>query len=190
MQETEKDPKTIEKLSLIDASGNYLLALVNDLLNIARIESGKCVITPTRIEISSYIKKIKLFFPTKKNVRLSTTLSDNLPHSIVIDPLRLQQILINLLSNAFKLTSKGEITLLLDYDDKNLLIIVSHPGAIEKEYDNIDIEIGLSVVNKLVTLMNGSIKRNDDQKKNQKKSSLTVTLPMLTKEPTEPSFFS
>ena len=187
MLETENNSETVEQLSLIDASGNYLLALVNDLLNIARIESGQCVIAPEKIEIFSYIKKINFFFPAKENILFSTTLSDNLPHSIIIDPLRLQQILINLISNAFKITVKGEIILALDYNDNNLLITVSgtRSGDSKKEQDNIDVEIGLSVVSKLVALLDGSIEVENEHEKN----SFIITLPIKEEAP-EPSFFS
>jgi CheY-like chemotaxis protein/signal transduction histidine kinase/CHASE3 domain sensor protein len=96
----------------ITSAGNDLLALINDVLDLSRIEAGKVELAPERVSVAAAMESlVKTFQPTadQKHVRLSWAIEPGVPEQIETDPQRLGQILKNLLSNAFKFTEKGEI---------------------------------------------------------------------------------
>lgn len=98
----------------IYASGRDLLDLVNDLLDLSRIEAGRLDIHPEEVRIAAVVGALeKTFQPlaAKKGLFLRTVVEADFPQSLRTDPLRLQQILRNLLSNAVKFTARGGITL-------------------------------------------------------------------------------
>ena len=98
----------------ITSAGNDLLALINDVLDLSRIEAGKVELAPEQVPLAAAIESlIKTFQPTadQKHVRFSWAIEPGVPEQIETDPQRLGQILKNLLSNAFKFTEKGEVAL-------------------------------------------------------------------------------
>ena len=98
----------------ITSAGNDLLALINDVLDLSRIEAGKVELAPEQVSLAAAIESlIKTFQPTadQKHVRFSWAIEPGVPEQIETDPQRLGQILKNLLSNAFKFTEKGEVAL-------------------------------------------------------------------------------
>jgi len=111
-----EDEKTYnEYLSMMYKSSSEMLELVNDLLDVAKIESGKFDIRKTPTDIKKIIKERVHFFSTLANdakVELSIFFGDSLPEKVEVDPLRIGQVLNNLISNALKFTgSGGRITL-------------------------------------------------------------------------------
>ncbi|HEY6620493.1 MAG TPA: response regulator [Steroidobacteraceae bacterium] len=98
----------------ITSAGNDLLALINDVLDLSRIEAGKVELAPEQVPLAAAIESlVKTFQPTadQKHVRFSCATEPGVPEQIETDPQRLGQILKNLLSNAFKFTEKGEVAL-------------------------------------------------------------------------------
>jgi CheY-like chemotaxis protein/signal transduction histidine kinase len=98
----------------ITSAGNDLLALINDVLDLSRIESGKVELAPEAVSIAATIDGlVKTFQPTAEQNRLgfSWSVEPGVPEKIETDSQRLGQILKNLLSNAFKFTEKGEVEL-------------------------------------------------------------------------------
>jgi signal transduction histidine kinase/CheY-like chemotaxis protein/CHASE3 domain sensor protein len=98
----------------ISSAGNDLLTLINDVLDLSRIESGKIDLTPESVNVAGMIESLmKNFQPAaeQKGLLISSTVAPGTPDRIETDPLRLGQILKNLLSNALKFTERGEITL-------------------------------------------------------------------------------
>jgi CheY-like chemotaxis protein/signal transduction histidine kinase/CHASE3 domain sensor protein len=98
----------------IASAGNDLLRLINDVLDLSRIEAGKVELAPERVSISSVVESLaKTFQPTAEQggLRFSSDIDRDAPEQIETDPQRLGQILKNLLSNAFKFTEKGAVTL-------------------------------------------------------------------------------
>ena len=98
----------------ITSAGNDLLALINDVLDLSRIEAGKVELTPEHISVAAMVESlVKTFQPSadQKHLRFSWAIEPGIPEQIETDPQRLGQILKNLLSNAFKFTEKGEIAL-------------------------------------------------------------------------------
>ncbi len=108
---TEKQVKSAE---IIFNGGNDLLTLINDILDLSKVEAGKLDFEFQTINIENVIDNIRgQFNPIKeqKKVQFNIVLSEEAPESIVTDEHRLEQVLKNLLSNAFKFTSKGSVTL-------------------------------------------------------------------------------
>lgn len=98
----------------IQNAGKSLLSLINDILDISKIESGKMEIIPVEYDFSSMIHDTVNMISIKakaKSLELRTEVDENLPSRLIGDDIRIRQILINLLNNAVKYTEKGSITL-------------------------------------------------------------------------------
>jgi CheY-like chemotaxis protein/signal transduction histidine kinase/CHASE3 domain sensor protein len=98
----------------ISSAGNDLLSLINDVLDLSRIEAGKIEVAPESVSISEVLVPLnEMFQPAvaEKGLKLLAAVDPGAPHHIDTDPLRLRQILRNLLSNALKFTQRGEIEL-------------------------------------------------------------------------------
>ncbi|HET9031230.1 MAG TPA: response regulator, partial [Candidatus Aquilonibacter sp.] len=107
-------PKQVEFAQTIRAAGTDLLTLINDILDLSKIESGTTAIDLTEVTVDSIEGEVKRTFSqiaADKNLRFIVARDEDVPKSIVTDPTRLQQVLKNLLSNAFKFTSEGAVTL-------------------------------------------------------------------------------
>lgn len=98
----------------IKASGGTLLAILNDILDISKLESGQLAIDMVRTDLPRLVTEVASFFASnahEKRLELILDLDPRLPIEASIDPVRLRQVLSNLLSNAIKFTEKGEIVL-------------------------------------------------------------------------------
>jgi two-component system, chemotaxis family, sensor kinase CheA len=107
-------PKQEEYIRTIYSSGNDLLHLINDVLDLAKVESGKIEIIPKEVEfhnVQEYIYSQFSHIARQKKVQFNVELSLDLPETFYTDVQRLQQILKNLLSNAFKFTESGSVSL-------------------------------------------------------------------------------
>jgi CheY-like chemotaxis protein len=108
-----KQRKYIEK---IDNSAKMLLAIINDILDLSKIESGKLIIDKVNFNVQKMIDNSMdlITFKAKKNrIKLSIIYSENVPKRLYGDSLRVSQILTNLLGNAVKFTTSGEVSLLI-----------------------------------------------------------------------------
>lgn len=109
--------KQVEFARTIHASGNDLLALINEVLDLAKIESGTMGVEPAEVGIDGLTKYINRSFrqmALEGELDFEITVGDDVPSAIVTDNWRLQQVLRNLLSNAFKFTDKGNVTLQIE----------------------------------------------------------------------------
>jgi signal transduction histidine kinase/DNA-binding response OmpR family regulator/HAMP domain-containing protein len=107
-------PKQVEFAKTIHSSGNDLLMLINDILDLSKIESGTVVVDVNELRLSDlqlYVERTFRHVAEAKNVDFMIHTGVNLPTSMITDVKRLQQILKNLLSNAFKFTHQGHVTL-------------------------------------------------------------------------------
>jgi HAMP domain-containing protein/signal transduction histidine kinase/CheY-like chemotaxis protein len=98
----------------IHSSGNDLLNLINDILDLSKIESGTVVVDVSELrieELNGFVERTFNHVAENKNLEFVVTPAPDLPRSIHTDPKRLQQILKNLLSNAFKFTRQGKVSL-------------------------------------------------------------------------------
>ena len=107
----------------IENCGEHLLRVINDLLDLSKIESGKFDLEYEFFDLSRTVQEIYQIFNgisyKKENVAFEVDLAPNLPKNIKCDPTRLKQIIFNLLGNAFKFTEAGTIKLITSYAPKN-----------------------------------------------------------------------
>ena len=175
-----------EYLDIINFSSSTLLAIINDILDFSRIETGKLKLEKIDFNISDLIHKtvqILDFDARRKKLSIKLNIQDTIKYHVIGDPLRVNQILINLLKNSVKYTEKGYISLSLNEvsrDSKNVLLRfkVSDTGcgiSPEKlkflfgEIENNNVEIsqnnfeykgtglGIALVKHLSGLMNGKL---------------------------------
>ncbi|MGG9970880.1 ATP-binding protein [Ferruginibacter sp. SUN002] len=180
---TELSAKQKEYLMAIKMSGDALIVLINDILDLAKVDAGKMVFEQTPFKMSLSIAAMLHLFETKiqeKNLELIKVYDKNIPEVLVGDPVRLHQIILNLISNAVKFTNKGKITVsvkLLNEDDAKATIefSVSDTGIgitenkIEKIFENFQqassgtsrlyggTGLGLAIVKQLVEPQGGTI---------------------------------
>ena len=101
-------------IKIINQSGNHLLRLINDILDISKIEAKKLELYPNAINLHNFLEDIVSLFDiqaTQKGIIFSSEFSKDLPSIVVADEKRLRQILINLIGNAIKFTSYGQVIL-------------------------------------------------------------------------------
>ena len=125
---TDLNAKQKEYLNAIKMSGDALIVLINDILDLAKVDAGKMTFEKTPFKMKSSINAMLHLFETKiqeKNLRLVTEYDSNIPDVLVGDPVRLHQIILNLVSNAVKFTTKGKITVSVDslYEEEDKVII-------------------------------------------------------------------
>ena len=110
----EMPPKIADYISKIQRSGEHLLGIINDILDFSKIESGKMELESTRFDLLQVIDDVVTLIGGKveaKGLELICTLDPAIPRTLVGDPLRISQVLINFANNAVKFTHAGEIRL-------------------------------------------------------------------------------
>jgi PAS domain S-box-containing protein len=110
---TDLNSKQREYVTAIKLSGDELIVLINDILDLAKVDSGNMIFEKTPFKLNTSLKAMMNLFALKiqeKNLEFTTSFDANLPEVLVGDPLRLHQIMINLISNAVKFTNKGSIS--------------------------------------------------------------------------------
>ncbi|MDP9046971.1 MAG: ATP-binding protein [Bacteroidota bacterium] len=113
MLKTDLSEKQEEYLTAIKVSGDALIVLINDILDLAKVEAGKMSFEKTPFKLAASISSMLHLFETKvqeKNLKLVKEYDSNIPDVLVGDPVRLHQIILNLVSNAVKFTTNGIIT--------------------------------------------------------------------------------
>jgi signal transduction histidine kinase/CheY-like chemotaxis protein len=197
--ENTHDPQHLEYLKTILQSSRNLLNLLNDILDLSKIESGKMDIDINPMNYNEVINDIKLVFQRKveeKGLTLKITTDSTVPGFICMDELRFYQIIFNLVSNAVKFTDKGHVHISAhavqtkDKDEVNLIISIEDTGIGIKEdrqksiFDTFTQQnaqnnktyegtgLGLAIVQGLLKKLNGTI---DLQSKPGKGSVFTVT---------------
>jgi HAMP domain-containing protein/signal transduction histidine kinase/CheY-like chemotaxis protein len=109
--------KQTEFAKTIHSSGNDLLMLINDILDLSKIESGTVVVDASEVrldDLQNYVERTFRHVAEAKDVGFQISMKPGLPRSIFTDAKRLQQVLKNLLSNSFKFTHRGQVVLTMD----------------------------------------------------------------------------
>ncbi|MDJ0843927.1 ATP-binding protein [Crocosphaera sp.] len=176
-------PQLHQYADAIYSGGNTLLVLINDLLDLAKIEAGKLELNYQPVDLQQIIAEIIQFFSyeaSQKKLSILIDISENTPKTINFEPLRLQQILFNLLGNAIKFTDQGYVKIIvmidnLQEDQCTIILKVQDTGIgikdTEKEKifqkfiqsEGQDISryggtgLGLSITEKLTHLLGGKI---------------------------------
>lgn len=180
---TELTTRQKEYLTAIKLSGDALIVLINDILDLAKVDAGKMQFEQVPFKMTTSLSAMLHLFETKiheKNLKLIREFDSKIPDILVGDPVRLHQIIINLVSNAVKFTNKGKITMsvrLISENDESVRIqfSVSDTGIgipenkIERVFENFQqassgtsrlyggTGLGLAIVKQLVEAQNGTI---------------------------------
>src|SRR5690606_16248147 len=192
-------PDQIEYARVIQTSGHGLLTLIDEILDLSKIESGKMKLEYQRVSLKELVQDMQsLFNPmaAEKNIEFRTTISESCPQTIETDKLRLEQIVRNLLSNAIKFTQKGHVELNFQPEasddgiltiqvgdtgigipeDKQALIFEAFQqadGSTRRKYGGTG--LGLSISRELVKLLGGTISLKSETEKG---SEVTIRIPM------------
>ncbi len=114
LSKSDLEYRQISHVNSIRTSGKNLLTIINDILDLSKVEAGKIELLEEPINIKQFIDEIKQMFYLKiseKNIEFVLSTDESVPGALILDGQRLRQILINLLSNALKFTETGEIKL-------------------------------------------------------------------------------
>jgi CheY-like chemotaxis protein len=181
--------KVKDDLRKINTAGTTLVGLINDVLDISKIEAGKQDLTPVEYDVASFLNDIitlNIVRIGEKAITFKLDIDDSLPQTLFGDDLRVKQVLNNLLSNAFKYTEQGTVTLSVECDiprspvpeprsPVRITFSISDTGmGIRKEdiaklfsdYNQVDTKanrkiegtgLGLSITKKFVEMMGGEI---------------------------------
>ncbi|MEU6061272.1 HAMP domain-containing protein [Streptomyces sp. NPDC047097] len=110
-------PKQVEYAGIIHSAGSDLLQLINDILDLSKVEAGKMDINPERVSVRGLLEYVEATFrplTTQKSLDFSITTAPGAPTDLLTDDARLQQVLRNLLSNAVKFTERGSVELRIE----------------------------------------------------------------------------
>ncbi|MCH7401336.1 histidine kinase N-terminal 7TM domain-containing protein [Belliella kenyensis] len=185
LMRTSLDQTQRNYLKSITQSGNLLLELINDILDFSKIEAGKLELNPVELNLKELAEESMTVIKPQveeKNLKLILSLDQELPKYVLLDIIRIKQILMNLLSNAVKFTEKGEIELAIQVNELDqrsqtvsLTFIVKDSGiGISKEKEKVIFDafaqedssttrkyggtgLGLTICNKLLELMDSRL---------------------------------
>ncbi len=201
-----EEPRLKEYAGAIRSAGDSLLMLINDILDLSKIEAGRLDLSLEPVDLRAVITEVSQIFAVKiarKNLDFVVDVQDEVPESLMLDKIRIRQVLFNLIGNAVKFTQKGYIRLIVRLTDLKkgkgklgLLIIVEDSGigipeeSHESIFDSfVQVEnaagvssegtgLGLSITRRLVEMMHGSISL---ESKTGEGSSFTVRLNEVSK---------
>jgi len=186
MQLEKKDlpPETLEALGKMQSSGYLLLNIINDILDLSKIESGKMELAPVDYDVASLINDTVQFNVIRfdsKPIQFVLKIDENTPSRLFGDALRIKQILNNILSNAFKYTDMGEVvlsfsakgsgagkpvTLILNVNDTGQGMTVEQLDKLFDDYTRFNINpnrqiqgtgLGMSITRRFIEMMKGEI---------------------------------
>ena len=169
----------VEYARVIQSSGQGLLLLIDEILDLSKIEAGKMSLEIDTVDVHSMLATMKAMFEPmarEKNLQFHLNVSENIPETIETDKLRLEQIIRNLISNSLKFTSQGSITIDVKSDGKKDVVIAVSDTGIGIAADKLDLifdafqqadgstrrkfggtGLGLSISRELVKLLGGKI---------------------------------
>jgi len=194
-------PEQIQFANSIYSSGNDLLNLINDILDLSKVEAGMLEIRPENVFLPKVLKGLEHTFDAlaqQKKLRFEIKLDPDVPETIITDRQRLEQILKNMLSNAFKFTEQGQVTIHLSrgtnqglsmavidtgigvpIGQQKLIFLAFHQadGTTGRKYGGTG--LGLSISRDLAQLLGGSIEVESTPGIG---SRFTLHLPLTVKE--------
>ncbi len=180
---TDLSRKQFDYVSRIHGAGEILLRLINDVLDFSKIEAGRMQLESTEFSLDSMLTNVATVVLTRaqeKGLELHYVVEPDIPGHLIGDPLRLTQILVNLVGNAIKFTAQGSVTaffrktsiengeilLEVDVQDTGIGMSIEQQGSLFQAFTQADTSItrnyggtglGLTISKRLVELMNGSI---------------------------------
>jgi signal transduction histidine kinase/CheY-like chemotaxis protein len=204
LRRTRLDSQQREHVSMLIDAGDVLMGLLNDVLDFSKIEAGKMELESANMAVRDRLSTIvRLWEPRalENGVRLKVRIAPDVPATVRTDPLRVQQVLFNLVSNAVKFTENGEIAIAVTWADGRLNMAVSDTGCgipadrlgqIFNSFEQADVGttrryggtgLGLSISRKLAELMGGTLSVESVEGEG---STFALSLPVTVVENTAP----
>ena len=204
LRRTRLDGQQREHVSMLIDAGDVLMGLLNDVLDFSKIEAGKMALESADMIVRDRVSTVvRLWEPRAlaNGVRLKVRIATDVPSAVRTDPLRVQQILFNLMSNAVKFTHDGAITIAVGWDGARLNVAVTDTGCgipadrlgqIFNSFEQADVGttrryggtgLGLSISRKLAELMGGSLTVDSVDGQG---STFTLSLPVTAIEGAAP----
>ena len=183
LKRDELDPEQAARLEVLIDSGEHLLTILNDILDVSKVDAGKLEMAPSAELLDPFLQRVVTFWRARadeRGVALRLVAEGDLPEAVMIDGLRLRQVLFNLIGNALKFTERGavevhvtatpleegRVQLRLSVRDTGPGIAAEHIGALFDRFSQVDdgevrrfggAGLGLSIVKQLVELMGGRV---------------------------------
>ncbi len=183
LRQTELDAQQQEYLEIIDISSETLLMIINDILDFSKIEAGQITFERIKFNFRNEIEdvhKLLTYRAKQKGLAFHVSVDDDVPKMLIGDPLRLKQILINLINNAIKFTEEGHVNvkiklerdlgqkfkLRFEVEDTGIGISRENQDKLFKSFSQADTSttrkfggtgLGLAISKRLTNLMNGEI---------------------------------
>jgi signal transduction histidine kinase/ActR/RegA family two-component response regulator len=180
LREKESDPEKLQYIKTVHSSSVTLLGIINDILDFSKIESGNLEIEKIDFNVDDEFKTLVDLFRSKaseKSISLILNMDQNMPSALHSDPLRIKQIIANLISNAIKFTPRnGKVVLNIRYENEKLFVSVNDTGIgipkdkqkdIFKAFSQAESSttrkfggtgLGLTISSRLVSLLGGTLK--------------------------------
>jgi signal transduction histidine kinase/CheY-like chemotaxis protein len=202
-EDTSLNRNQLESVKIINRSSNMLLGIINDILDLSKIEAGKLSIEKSSFDLNtilSYLADMTTLKAKEKGINLTFDIDRNSGKNYLGDSMRISQILLNLISNAIKFTNKGKVTLKIktveSHKTKSILqfeVIDTGIGIKQEELENLfksysqvshkpnqkytGTGLGLNISKQLVEIMDGKIWVESEYAKG---STFFVTIPLET----------
>ena len=200
----EKDNEKKKKLRTINQSGKYLLSLINRILDLSKIESGKLQQEQIDFSVKVLLNKIYNMFQLQaeeSKIEFVIRIEDDVPDSFFGDEQKIEQILINIIGNAFKFTMEGQILVSATYKNGHLEIKISDTGIgiprekhsiIFSDFSQVESQttrkyngtgLGLSISKKLADFLKGNISFTSEEGSG---TEFLIQMPLEVSKPVEP----
>ena len=211
--ETDLDTEQRRYIDTVINNGNALLELINDILDLAKVESGRLSLERVEFDVVELTEKVADTLAVRaheKGVELAVRFARDLPPSVIGDPLRIRQVLINLIGNAIKFTERGEVVVQVERNpeastkgslkfsvrDTGIGIAEDKLASIFSPFTQADSSttrryggtgLGLAIVTRLVALMGGCVEaQSEDAKGSIFSFTVQLEVPDTPKLPARP----
>lgn len=183
LRREEASPRQVERIDVLIESGQFLMSILNDILDISKIDAGKLEVSPSPERLRPFLERLIVFWTPRADeraLRLSLDIRGDLPEAVSMDALRLRQVMFNLIGNALKFTEEGSVEVVAESRlrddgrvDLHLQVRDTGPGIAEAQlgglfepFSQVDQNearrfggtgLGLAIVSQLVGLMGGRV---------------------------------
>ena len=205
LRRTRLEPRQREHVSMLIDAGDVLMGLLNDVLDFSKIEAGKMTLESADMSVRERLQAMQRLWEPKalaRGVRMKVRIAPGTPDAVRTDPLRVQQILFNLISNAVKFTEDGEIVVSCGWADGQLMVAVRDTGcgipadrlaSVFASFEQAEAGttrryggtgLGLSISRRLAEIMGGELTATSVEGQG---STFTLTLPAEASAPAAPA---
>lgn len=179
---SDLSPRDFDAVETIERNGQHLLQVINEILDVAKVDAGKMTVTPSKFDLRAVISEVKQTMLTQAKKR-QLAVNERLPDDqvmVFLDRKKVVQVLLNLLSNAIKYTEQGQIDISLEVEQRGVVIEVADTGIgiqqkdipkLFRRFSQLDSRLngvvegtglGLVLVEEFVSMMGGKVSVSSD----------------------------